>query len=80
MPRPTNIVPEITPDMSPMMRQYVDIKKQHLDSILFFRLGDFYEMFYNDAEIASEELDLVLTKRANGEEEKAPVLRNAGPE
>lgn len=73
MARPTNIVPEVTPDMSPMMRQYVDIKKQHLDSILFFRLGDFYEMFYNDAEIASEELDLVLTKRANGEEEKAPM-------
>ena len=73
MARPTNILPEITPDMSPMMRQYVEIKKQHLDSILFFRLGDFYEMFYNDAEVASEELDLVLTKRANGEEEKAPM-------
>lgn len=73
MTRPTNILPEITPDMSPMMRQYVEIKKKNLDSILFFRLGDFYEMFYNDAVVASEELDLVLTKRANGEEEKAPM-------
>lgn len=73
MPKRVDILPEITPNMSPMMRQYIDIKKQHLDSILFFRLGDFYEMFYNDARVASEELDLVLTKRANGEEEKADM-------
>ena len=73
MPKRVDILPEVTPNMSPMMRQYIDIKKQHLDSILFFRLGDFYEMFYNDARVASEELDLVLTKRANGEEEKADM-------
>ncbi len=73
MPKRVDILPEVTPNMSPMMRQYVDIKKQHLDSILFFRLGDFYEMFYNDARVASEELDLVLTKRANGEEDKADM-------
>lgn len=73
MPRATDILPEVTPSMSPMMRQYVEIKSKHMDSILFFRLGDFYEMFYNDAVVASDELDLVLTKRANGEEEKAPM-------
>ncbi len=73
MAQRVDILPEITPNMSPMMRQYVEIKKQHLDSILFFRLGDFYEMFYNDARVASEELDLVLTKRANGEDEKADM-------
>ena len=73
MPKRTDIIPEISENMSPMMRQYVEIKRQHPDSILFFRLGDFYEMFYNDAEVASEELDLALTKRANGEEDKAPM-------
>ncbi len=73
MPKRVDILPEVTPNMSPMMRQYIEIKKHHLDSILFFRLGDFYEMFYNDARVASEELDLVLTKRANGEEEKADM-------
>lgn len=73
MPKRTDILPEITENMSPMMRQYIDIKSRHLDTILFFRLGDFYEMFYNDAVVASEELDLALTKRANGEEDKAPM-------
>lgn len=73
MAKRVDILPEVTPNMSPMMRQYIEIKKQHLDSILFFRLGDFYEMFYNDARVASEELDLVLTKRANGEDEKADM-------
>ena len=73
MAKRVDILPEITPNMSPMMRQYIDIKSRHLDSILFFRLGDFYEMFYNDARVASEELDLVLTKRANGEDEKADM-------
>ena len=73
MAKRVDILPEITPNMSPMMRQYIEIKSKHLDSILFFRLGDFYEMFYNDARVASEELDLVLTKRANGEDEKADM-------
>ena len=47
--------------LSPMMQQYFDIKKQHPDKILFFRLGDFYEMFYDDAILASKELELTLT-------------------
>ena len=73
MPQRTDIIPEVNDKMSPMMRQYLDIKRQHADSILLFRLGDFYEMFYNDAKIASSELDLTLTGRASGEEERAPM-------
>ena len=46
-------------EMTPMMRQYLEIKKQHKDSILFFRLGDFYEMFNEDAKLASQELDQI---------------------
>lgn len=56
-----------------MMQQYFRIKEQHKDQILFFRLGDFYEMFYEDAKIASRELDLVLTGRDCGQEERAPM-------
>ncbi len=50
-------------ELTPMMRQYLEIKEQHKDSILFFRLGDFYEMFNEDARVASRELDLALTTR-----------------
>ena len=50
-------------DFTPMMQQYLEIKKQHENCILFFRLGDFYEMFDEDARIASRELDLTLTRR-----------------
>ena len=59
--------------LSPMMKQYLDIKSQHEDAILFFRLGDFYEMFYDDAKIVSKELELVLTGKQCGTEEKAPM-------
>ncbi len=58
---------------SPMMTQYLGIKEKYLDCILFFRLGDFYEMFYEDAKIASKELELVLTGKNCGEEERAPM-------
>lgn len=57
---------------TPMMQQYLDIKQQHQDAILFFRLGDFYEMFFQDAELASRELDIVLTARDGGNE-KVPM-------
>ena len=60
-------------ELSPMMRQYMEIKQQNTDSILFFRLGDFYEMFFADAELASEELDLTLTGRDCGQEKRAPM-------
>lgn len=59
--------------LSPMMRQYLDIKEQNKDSILFFRLGDFYEMFFDDAKLVSEELEIVLTGRDCGQEERAPM-------
>ena len=48
-------------ELSPMMQQYLEIKKQHKDEILFYRIGDFYEMFFDDALTASKELDLTLT-------------------
>ena len=59
--------------LTPMMRQYIEIKEKYQDCILFFRLGDFYEMFFEDAKIASKELELVLTGRDCGLEEKAPM-------
>ncbi|MEG0115854.1 MAG: DNA mismatch repair protein MutS, partial [Hydrogenoanaerobacterium sp.] len=58
---------------SPMLKQYTDIKNQHKDHILFFRLGDFYEMFFDDALLASKELELTLTGRDCGLEERAPM-------
>ncbi|MCI9121301.1 MAG: DNA mismatch repair protein MutS [Oscillibacter sp.] len=65
-------------EQTPMMKQYLEMKKNHPDSILFFRLGDFYEMFAEDAKLASKELDLTLTsrdrgKRARPEAEQVPM-------
>ena len=59
--------------MTPMMEQYFKIKDQYRDHILFYRLGDFYEMFFEDAQIASRELDLTLTGRDCGEGNRAPM-------
>ena len=59
--------------LTPMMRQYLSIKEQNADAILFFRLGDFYEMFFEDAKLASKELELVLTGKDCGLEERAPM-------
>ena len=59
--------------LSPMMQQYLDIKEEHKDCILFFRLGDFYEMFFEDAKITSRELELTLTGKQCGLEERAPM-------
>ena len=60
-------------ELSPMMQQYMDIKKQYKDEILFYRIGDFYEMFFDDALTASRELDLTLTGKQCGMEERAPM-------
>ncbi|CDZ24707.1 DNA mismatch repair protein MutS [[Clostridium] cellulosi] len=60
-------------EMTPMMRQYLKIKEKHKDEILFFRLGDFYEMFFDDADIAARELELTLTGKDCGLEERAPM-------
>lgn len=59
--------------LSPMMRQYIEIKKECEDSIVFYRLGDFYEMFFEDAIIASRELELTLTGKQAGLEERVPM-------
>jgi DNA mismatch repair protein MutS len=59
--------------VTPMMRQYLDIKEQYKDCILFFRLGDFYEMFYDDAELASRELEITLTGKDCGLDKRAPM-------
>ena len=60
-------------ELSPMMQQYFLIKKEYPGVILFFRLGDFYEMFFDDAKTAAQELDLVLTGRDCGQDERAPM-------
>ena len=59
--------------LTPMMRQYVETKKQNMDIILFYRLGDFYEMFFEDAITASRELELTLTGKSAGLDERIPM-------
>ena len=59
--------------LSPMMTHYLNIKKDYPDAIMFYRLGDFYEMFFEDAEVASRELELTLTGRDCGLEKRAPM-------
>lgn len=60
-------------ELTPMMQQYLETKEQYQDCILFYRLGDFYEMFYEDALTASKELEITLTGKSCGQEEKAPM-------
>lgn len=60
-------------NFTPMIKQYLDMKKQSSDALLFFRLGDFYEVFFEDAKIVSKELELVLTSRSAGGHQKAPM-------
>lgn len=59
--------------LTPMLRQYMDIKKNTNDALVFYRLGDFYELFFEDAVTASKVLDLVLTQRSAGKDQKAPM-------
>ncbi|MFT4144315.1 MAG: DNA mismatch repair protein MutS [Mobilitalea sp.] len=59
--------------LTPMMQQYMQIKEQYKDCILFYRLGDFYEMFFEDAITCSKELEIVLTGKSIGQEERAPM-------
>ena len=56
-----------------MMKQYLEIKKDYADCLVFFRLGDFYEMFFEDAHIASKELEIALTGRDAGVKERVPM-------
>ncbi len=63
-----------TPKLTPMLKQYLEIKGEHPDAILFYRMGDFYEMFFEDAEIASQILGIALTSRSHKDEEnKIPM-------
>ena len=59
--------------LSPMMRHYLEMKEKNKDAILFYRLGDFYEMFFEDAEVCSKVLELTLTGKQCGLEERAPM-------
>ena len=60
-------------DLSPMMKQYMDIKKDYEDTLLFYRIGDFYELFFEDGEVASRALELTLTGKNAGLEERVPM-------
>ena len=66
--RSTNVA-----ELTPMMKQYMETKAQYQDCILFYRLGDFYEMFFDDALTASRELEITLTGKNCGQEERAPM-------
>lgn len=59
--------------LTPMIRQYLQIKERYRDAILFFRLGDFYEMFFEDAERASKVLDIALTSRSRIDDSAVPL-------
>ena len=59
--------------LAPMMAHYVELKEQHMDTIILYRLGDFYEMFFEDAELVSHELELTLTGRNAGLDERVPM-------
>ena len=61
------------PEMTPMMQQYMETKREYQDCILLYRLGDFYEMFFEDALTASRELEITLTGKNCGQEERAPM-------
>ena len=60
-------------ELTPMMKQYMEVKNEYKDCILFYRLGDFYEMFFDDAITASRELEITLTGKDCGLEERAPM-------
>lgn len=60
-------------EYSPMMQHYLNTKENYKDCILFYRLGDFYEMFFDDAVIISKELELTLTGKDCGQKERAPM-------
>ncbi|HUL31175.1 MAG TPA: DNA mismatch repair protein MutS, partial [Thermodesulfobacteriota bacterium] len=62
-----------TKPVTPMIKQYLQIKSQYPDSILFFRMGDFYEMFFEDARLGSRELDIALTSRDKGQKDSVPL-------
>src|SRR5574344_2157858 len=64
---------DIMAEVTPMMQQYFEMREKYKDCILFYRIGDFYEMFYEQAELCSRELELTLTGKDCGQEERAPM-------
>ena len=62
-----------TPDLTPAMKQYVKIKEDHPDCILLYRMGDFYELFFEDAVTAAPVLEITLTSRNKGKEDSVPL-------
>lgn len=73
-PQVRHPAPELTPEqMTPMFRQYIEIKKQYEDCLLFYRMGDFYELFFDDAETAARELQITLTSRNPNAENPIPM-------
>ncbi|NDA09191.1 MAG: DNA mismatch repair protein MutS, partial [Alphaproteobacteria bacterium] len=62
-----------TAGLTPVMRQFLEVKSQHPDSLLFYRMGDFYELFFDDAEIAAAALDITLTKRGKADGQDIPM-------
>src|SRR6476646_12086608 len=65
--------PAPSAEITPLMRQYLEVKEQYPDCIVFFRLGDFYEMFFDDAVVVARSLDLTLTSRDKGKENPVPM-------
>ena len=65
--------------VTPSRQQYLNVKAQHPDAIVFFRLGDFYETFDEDAEVTARELDLVLTSRPQGKNQRTPMAGVSAP-
>src|SRR4030042_3678937 len=59
--------------VTPMVKQYLAVKEKHKDAILFYRMGDFYEMFFEDAKLASQILDITLTSRNKNKEDSIPL-------
>src|SRR5579863_803376 len=68
-----NLAPDPAPDATPMMAQYLAIKQAHDGYLLFYRMGDFYELFFDDAAAASEALDIALTKRGKHQGDDIPM-------
>lgn len=73
MPTKTPSIQPAAPKITPMLRQYLEIKEQHPGTILFYRMGDFYEMFFEDAETASRVLGITLTSRNKGDKNQVPM-------
>ena len=64
------------PKITPMLQQYLEMKAQYPDTVLFYRIGDFYEMFLDDAELGSRVMGIALTTRSRDNEAKVPMCRS----